>query len=228
MALNLNTRHYPDNMPHEDLHTEATLIFVTDPICSWCWGMLPELLLMMDALQGRIDFQLRCAGLQVGSQNPLSEAQINDLTRLWKQVAETTGQRFSFALPPDKEFIYHSEIPCRALQIARRLGDGNEPWEFFSDIQTAFYLHARNICNLDVLCELAAPYNISENELRDGIADEAIIDSTRREFDWCKSQATHALPSLLLDRGDGPKLVCGGFATAKYLIPDVKARLTTH
>lgn len=210
-----------------DRYLQGELLFVTDPICSWCWATLPELEQLMQAFDQRLSFILKCAGLQVGSQKPLTELHTRQLVELWQQVAETTGQKFAFELPADTAFIYHSELACRALQIAR-MHLGEEPWALFHDMQEAFYVHCRNLGDPDVLYELVASTGVSEADFHHAMTDEMVVQLTRDEFDWCEALGSQALPSIWLDLGDGPKLVCGGYATADYLIPEIRARLTTH
>ena len=206
---------------------EGKLIFMTDPICSWCWGMLPEILLLRDTLRGRLGFEIKCAGLQVGSQRPLTDEQSAHLITLWQQVAETTHQKFAFELPLDASFIYHSELACRVIQIARRYL-GAEPWDLFHDMQHAFYVDCRNLGDPDVLFDLLAPIGISIETFSEQLISDEIVNRTRDEFSWCESRGIQALPTLFLDLGDGPELIAGGYATAEILMPEIKARLTTH
>ena len=206
---------------------QGSLFFVTDPICSWCWGMLPEWRAIMEEFQGRLQFGLRCAGLQVGSMKPLGNDQRDQLIQLWHRVQATTGQKFAFTFPDDPSFIYHSEVPCRALQIARQELQA-EPWQLFHDMQEAFYLNGKNLGDLEVLVELIEPYGLDRSRFLDLVSDEAIIKATRDEFTWCKGQVTQVLPTVFIDLGQGPRLISGGYSTAEFLIPDIKARLTTH
>lgn len=208
-------------------HTQGTLIFMTDPICSWCWGTLPEIQKLQERFAGRLDFQLKCAGLQVGSRKPLTEQKSNELIALWQQVAETTGQSFAFKLPADATFIYHSELACRTLQIARTHLQ-TEPWQVFTAIQHAFYRQCLNISDPEILFGFLEPYGMSYEAFAQALISDAVVRSTRREFDWCSAQGISALPTLFLDLGDGPKLLCGGYATAEYLIGDISARLSSH
>jgi len=206
---------------------EGTLLFMTDPICSWCWGTLPEVLKLKSALGERLKFELLCAGLQVGSMKPLTEAHINDLVKLWRRVAETTGQEFAFSLPTDRTFIYHSELACRTLQISRKHLE-REPWEEFHAMQHAFYVECQNLGDLDVLYKLSGNTGLSRDEFDEAIRGEEITKLTRSEFDWCGERGTQALPTIFLDTGNGPALICGGYATADYLIPEITSRLKTH
>ncbi|MBT4163091.1 MAG: hypothetical protein HOC70_08055 [Gammaproteobacteria bacterium] len=188
---------------------------------------MPEIFKLKEIFGERLSFQLRCAGLQVGSLKPLTSEHIENLTTLWQSVAETTGQEFTFALPNDTNFIYHSELACRTLQIARQRFE-IEPWQIFHDMQRAFYVDSRNLGDLDVLYELFRGTDLTRSEFTDLINNENIISTTRNEFSWCKTIGIQALPTLFLDLGEGPKLIAGGYATADFLTPAILERLTTH
>lgn len=200
-----------------------TVTFVTDPLCSWCWGMLPQIEAVRSELSERTDFDLLMAGLQIGGTAGLSEFEGARLRRLWTKVAEATGQTFSGRLPDDPAFLYHSELACRAVE-AVRVKTGGPPWDYFHAIQTAFYIEARNPCSFAVLGELAEGI-CSADELETAIRSSEVRDATHAGFERAKSLGAHALPTVLLDAGEGPKLVCGGFATADYLAADLSSRL---
>ena len=200
---------------------------MTDPICSWCWGTLPAIFELMALYKERLDFKLKCAGLQVGARKSLSQAHIESLLKLWREVAEVTGQKFSFSLPEAANFVYHSELACRAVQLARQTLDA-EPWQIFHDMQQAFYVESRNLSDLQVLHELISATGISESDFMAAITGNEIVDITRDEFEWCEKIGISALPTVFLDLGEGARLVAGGYATAASLSHEISARLTTH
>ena len=210
-----------------DNRYEGTLIFMTDPICSWCWGTLPSIFELMALYQERLEFKLKCAGLQVGSLKPMNQSHKDNLLRLWREVAEVTGQRFSYSFPEADDFIYHSELACRAIQLARE-ELGQEPWKIFHDIQQAFYVDSRNISDLCVLHELVKTTGIKEPDFTAAIGHKDVVEKTRAEFAWCEKIGISALPTVFLDLGEGPRLVAGGYATAESLSQEISARLTTH
>lgn len=200
------------------------LLFVTDPLCSWCWAMLPEILSVRSQLSGWMDFELLMAGLQVGRRHPPKAADVKMLQDLWQNVAESTGQKFLGQMPADPDFIYHSEIACRAVEVMR-LFEGKSPWEFFEQLQQAFYLEARNINSVDELGKLAQPFGLHPAELGKMLQSEQVIENTRVAFDTAKKLGALALPVVLLDTGAGPKLVSGGYVTAEFLLPDLSSRM---
>ncbi len=206
---------YPPDQP--------TVLFVTDPLCSWCWGMLPQMNQARDALADVARFDLLLAGLQISGTAGLSEFEGARLRLLWQKVAAATGQTFAGRLPEDPAFLYHSELACRAVEAVRQM-TGTCPWSYFEAIQRTFYLDARNPCSFEVLGELAEA-TCTPAELERAIRSRVVREATHAGFELARTLGAHALPTVLLDTGDGPKLVCGGFATADYLIPDLSSRL---
>lgn len=200
------------------------LIYVTDPLCSWCWAMLPEILDVRSQLTGWVDFDLLMGGLQVGNRRPPTAADVKMLQQLWHKVAQSTGQKFLGRMPADPDFIYHSEIACRAVE-AMRLLQKQPPWGFFERLQQAFYLQARNINSVDELGALAEPFGIAPADLAKMLQSNEVIKNTRIAFASAKKLGALALPVVLLDTGKGPKLISGGYVTAEFLVPDLNSKM---
>ena len=206
---------------------QGTLIFMTDPICSWCWGTLPSIFELMTLYEERLEFKLKCAGLQVGAPEPLNQIQKENLLKLWREVEEVTGQTFSYSFPRTDKFIYHSELACRTVHLAREKL-GQEPWKIFHDIQQAFYVDSQDLSNIAVLHQIIKITGIKEADFMAAITDDDLVETTLAEFAWCKKVGISALPTVFLDLGEGPRLVAGGYATADSLEQEISARLTTH
>lgn len=204
-----------------DLPANTQLLFVTDPLCSWCWATLPEVMKVRDALGSRVSFDLIMGGLQVGEPDGLLGYDVKRLRKLWQEVRETTGQTFSGKIPDG--FIYHSELSCRAAEIARDLARGEPPFEFFYELQSAFYLQGLDINDPEILARLLA---IETAEVNRALQQPEVISRTREHFDYAKSLAATALPQLLIDVGEGFQLLCGGYVTEEFLLPDIMNRLS--
>jgi putative protein-disulfide isomerase len=186
--------------------------------------MLPDMEQLRVDMAEWLDFDLMMAGLQVGGPEPPNPYQAQQLKDMWHQVADTTGQTFSGELPDDPAFIYHSEVACRAIEVMRNHRQ-QPPWEYFHAVQSAFYLEACNINDPAELARLARPFDIKSDAMQEQLNSESIIQATRAHFERAKKVGANALPSILLDTGEGPKLVCGGWVTAEYLRPDLEARI---
>jgi putative protein-disulfide isomerase len=186
--------------------------------------MLPDMEQLRIEMAEWLDFDLMLAGLQVGGPESPTPNQAQMLKDMWRQVADTTGQTFSGELPDDPAFTYHSEVACRAVEIMRSHLQ-QPPWAYFHAVQSAFYLDACNINDVAELTRLAEPFDMKAGMMTELLNSESVIDTTRASFERAKKLGANALPSILLDTGEGPKLVCGGWVTAEYLRPDLEARV---
>ncbi len=195
------------------------LLFVTDPLCSWCWGTLPEILKAREDLSDAVNFNLIMGGLQIGPPEGLVEYDKKRLLKLWIEVAKTTGQTFSGRIPPN--FIYHSELTCRAVELARIRKEA-PPWDFFYNLQSAFYTDGQDINQVEFL---SASLGIELKEMITLLHSDDLINITRANFDLAKSLSANALPSVFLNAGEGLKLVSGGYITAEFLVPEIQQRL---
>ncbi|HKI74578.1 MAG TPA: hypothetical protein VJ998_08040 [Pseudomonadales bacterium] len=193
----------------------ANILFVTDPLCSWCWGTLPEVESTRATLEGEAEFDLIMAGLQVGGAQGLAEFNKQQLQALWQEVGSVTGQTLSGKIP--ENFIYHSEIACRAVEIARKQC-GGPPWKFFHALQAAFYLKGQDICDAAVLAPLLG---LSQVETAGLLRSAEYVDAARANILRAKDLSAIALPSIYLN----DRLVCGGYVTADQLVSDLRHRL---
>ncbi|MDH5738087.1 MAG: DsbA family protein [Gammaproteobacteria bacterium] len=200
------------------------ILFVTDPLCSWCWGTLPEVEKLRHKYEPDIEFNLLMAGLQIGSK-AMTQTNRQRLLSIWEDVTQTTGQRISGRLPDDPDFVYHSEIPCRVVKIFQ-LRKPQALWPFFNRLQQAFYLDAINITRIEELTRLAFEFEFPTGELTDQIHHPHIIEATREDFMTAKQMGALALPTLYMDSGKGMKLLAGGYTTASMLEEIIEARKT--
>lgn len=164
------------------------------------------------------------AGLQIGSTH-LREHDRQRLYEIWKQVVSTTGQSISGSLPDDEHFFYHSEIACRAVKIIQ-LRQPEISWSYFQAIQYAFYVDTQNITSIQVLDRLAIDCDYSGESLERDIHHPDIITATREDFSLAKQMGAHVLPTLLMDVGDGMRLLAGGYTTAELLYEVIEARIS--
>src|SRR3546814_9790859 len=98
------------------------LLYVMDPMCSWCWGCAP----VAQALGGEgqaagVELHLVVGGLRTGSGSALEPTTRRYILEHWQAVTQATGQTFKLegALPDG--FVYDTEPACRAVVTARGL-----------------------------------------------------------------------------------------------------------
>lgn len=198
------------------------VIVVTDPLCSWCWGMAPTLESAMAMLQDRVEFDLLLGGVNVDSTLPVGQYGMRLLTRIWQEVAATTGQQFSYRLP--EGFVYNSVRPCLAISAVRQ-ALGRAPFGYLHLLQQRLFLDAVDINAPSELVAAAASLGVSRAAVAAALDNPQAQMALQREFEGARRYGTQALPNVLIERHGRRRLLLGGYADASMLVETVLAAL---
>jgi putative protein-disulfide isomerase len=190
------------------------VVMVTDPMCSWCWGMATDFENARRKLKETVPFDLMLGGINVHGTQPIGDYGRRFLMRLWREVADTTGQEFGFELPD--EYVHNSVLPCLAVEAARDAGI-DAAFELLHKLQYRFFVQGRDITDADLLVEEAQTVGIAPDVLRERSADPAYLARVRFQFDNAKQFGTQALPSLLVEKDGALQLLAGGYVDAPML-----------
>lgn len=193
------------------------LVLVTDPMCSWCWGMWPEFRKLQQRFADRVGFELVLCGMQVGDAlEPPDDAARARLGEIWAEVARVSGQPIRGRLPEDPAFFYHSELPCRALGAAREL-TGAVPFDFLEQLHIAFYVEGVNITSPAQLAQQDSYVGLDRDAFMAAFRDDAVKQATRRQFAVGQRLCGGIMPSLVGVEDAAATLLSGGYATCDGL-----------
>ncbi len=196
------------------------VVFVTDPLCSWCWGMATDIDLVMERLAGRIDFDLLLGGINTDGTQPVGAYGRGRILSLWREVEATTGQPFGNKLP---EQYVHNSVPCCVAVEAVRRATGAPPFAYLRDLQARFCLHGEDVTDKALLREAAVGHGVAA-EVFDGLFDDrSVRESLAPQFARARSYGTQALPSVLVEEGGTTRLLAGGYASAEALLEMLEA-----
>ncbi|TBV00060.1 DsbA family protein [Stutzerimonas kirkiae] len=196
----------------------ARLIYVMDPMCSWCWGFEPVLQhLASQAERAGVGLQLVVGGLR-------RECEVMDpggrerTLGYWRSVRESTGQSFNFetGLPPG--LVYDTEPACRALVVARGM-DAGSAWPLARRLQQAFYQEGQDITRAQVLLELATRQGLCRETFASRFDGLEAREETQRDFAWAQNLGIAGFPTLLARRQGGYALLTNGYQSAEVLGP---------
>lgn len=191
------------------------LVFVTDPMCSWCWGMAREFTKAREMLKGRVSFELMLGGINPHGTQPIGDYGRRFLMRLWQEVQATTGQEFGYQLP--EEYIHNSTRTCVAIEAFRQISKV-PPFEFLESLQQLFFMDAKNVTDETVLFEAAHAFGVDPEEMSRVMQVPAILERVRFQFNNAQTFGTQALPHLLIEGEDGAlKLFGGGYMDAAMI-----------
>ncbi len=134
---------------------ERQLIYIHDPMCSWCWGFRPTFERLCAALPAGIGVTRLLGGLAADSDQPMPQEMRQRLQETWQRIQQRIpGTQFNFDFWRDCRPRRSTWPACRAVIAARTLSARLED-PMVRAIQHAYYLQARNPSDDDTLCALA-------------------------------------------------------------------------
>jgi putative protein-disulfide isomerase len=196
----------------------ARLLYVMDPMCSWCWGFAPvlESLAEQAAAEG-VGLQLVLGGLRRDGVAIDAAARVRYLG-YWQAVNASTGQLFNFDAGLPEGLIYDTEPACRALVTARSLAP-ELVWPLAQLIQQAFYTQGVDVTRASVLVELAERAGIPRIVFAEAFDSAAQRDATAADFSWTQDLGIAGFPTLLAERNGQLALLTNGYQPLEVLQP---------
>jgi putative protein-disulfide isomerase len=132
------------------------LIYVGDPMCSWCYGFGKEMT-ELKAMHPELGLEIVVGGLRAGGTELLTDAGKQFRLTHWARVEAASGLPFNReAFMALDNFVYDTEPVCRAVVTARRIAPAADLLAVFRALQNGFYAQGRNTTDGKVLSELGA------------------------------------------------------------------------
>lgn len=183
------------------------LIFVGDPMCSWCYGFVKELSALAEHYP-ELPIEILVGGVRAGATDVLDDNGKQFRLGHWARVEENSGLPFNRkAFLALENFVYDTEPICRAVVTARRLVPQANQLKVFRALQRAFYVAGLDTTNGMVLAE-AAVAELAEQGYAFDVATfhaewshPATISATLAEFAQVRAMGIRSFPALLLETG---------------------------
>ncbi|MFZ4805721.1 MAG: DsbA family protein [Hyphomicrobiaceae bacterium] len=194
------------------------LLYVADPMCSWCYGFSPVIGAVAAHFGDRLPIRLLMGGLRAGNTQAMREQDREYIRNAWTRVGAATGQPFDFAFFDRETFTYDTEPACRAVVVARTL---NTPKAlgYMAAVQRGFYGANRDTTNAEVLVDIAAEEGFDRPAFVEAIVSPDIKNATFRDFLVAQQAGIQGFPALLASRGgDEYALVTNGYRPLDGLI----------
>jgi putative protein-disulfide isomerase len=199
------------------------LIYVADPMCSWCYGFGKELTALTEA-HPELPLQIVVGGVRAGDSVVMSEEMKQFRLGHWARVESASGLTFNRdAFMALENFVYDTEPVCRAVVTARTLAPGMAILPVFRRVQEAFYLQGRDTTNGEVLAEVATQamtsqgYPTHKDTFLAIWQDQVTIAETRQDFIKARNWGVSSFPALLLEVNGQLHSVASGYTSAREL-----------
>jgi putative protein-disulfide isomerase len=211
----------PDHHVHSEHYGfRMQLIFIGDPMCSWCYGFGKELseLLIEEA---DLSLQIVVGGVRAGSTEVLDEAGKRFRLSHWARVEAASGLPFNrAAFMARQRFVYDTAPICRSVVTARIIAPAAPLLDVFRALQRAFYVDGLDTTDAHVLARTTADsltalgYTTSTTTVLEYFLAKETIAQTGEDFAKAKLWGVHSFPALLLQRNGKLHSVAPGYMSA--------------
>lgn len=181
------------------------LIFAGDPMCSWCYGFVPELKALAER-HAVLPLTIMVGGVRAGATDVLDDTGKQFRLAHWDRVEEKSGLPFNReAFLARENFVYNTEPACRAVVTARRLAPQANQLLVFEALQRAFYVGGRDTTDGAELAMVAVGAlrqqgeAVTVDQFHDTWKERATIAATAAEFAQVRALGVSSFPQLMLE-----------------------------
>lgn len=209
LLLSINTSFVEDR-------SENTLIYIGDPMCSWCYGFAPEILEVKEKLPSNVGFELVVGGLRPYGTETMGELK-GFLTHHWEDVSKRSGQPFNYDILDQSEWLYDTEPACRAVMTMERLLPQKE-MEYFKAIQKGFYYHNYDPIKTETYAAQAETFGVKKDEFARLFESDEMKRATASDFQRARQMGANSFPSVVLKKGDEYILLAKGYGKSSAIL----------
>lgn len=174
------------------------LIYVHDPMCSWCWGFRPNFENLCKQLPAGLSVNRLLGGLAPDNDQPMPAELQSKLQDTWRRIqTRIPDTRFNFDFWRDCHPRRSTWPACRAVVVARQ-SDPSLESPMIEAIQRAYYLEARNPSDTDTLAALAGQLGLNAVDFAIRLDAAETHDILEQEITQARRMGADSFPSLRL------------------------------
>lgn len=193
------------------------IIYIGDPMCSWCWGISPELnALKRYAADQSVPFSLIMGGLRPGEGQPWDSEFKDYLKHHWEEVSKRSGQPFGHELFDQDDFQYDTEPACRATVTARTIAP-EKALTFYELVQHYFYVQSQDPKEVSFYKPICDQLSINFSSFSELFGSEEMKEATAQDFALSRQWGVRAFPSVVYRKDDKLYLIAQGYAKYEEL-----------
>jgi putative protein-disulfide isomerase len=209
--------------------TEKSLVYVGDPMCSWCYGFGVPLHQLLEQLPG-VPLAVVLGGLRAFNQEVMPETLKSTLHHHWREVTKRSGKPFGTGQFDREGFIYDTEPACRAV-VTIRAHAAEHTLAMYHAIQHAFYAIGRDITQTSVLADvwqelvdskILGNVEFSSRGFIEAFESDSIKTQTRNDFAMVQQWGIRGFPALIAVVNGEAQLVSNGYMEADEMLQRVQ------
>lgn len=184
--------------------TQATLHYIHDPLCGWCYAAQPLVSAAVAQLEGRLGLQLHGGGL-FAEPHVLDEGLARHIVQADQRIARYSGQSFGKpyleGLLAEQGTVLYSLPPIAAVLAAAAI-DAASAYPMLVAIQNAHYQRGLRVTEPTVLAELAEETGLDGARFAQAFAEaegQQLIEHVQGSRRLLESIGGQGFPAMLLE-----------------------------
>lgn len=203
---------------------QMSIVFVADPMCSWCYGFAKELDEARH-IRPQINVDIKVAGLWAGNRQVLTEEQKQFRLMHWEKVEKASGVKFNKpAFIARKNFYYDTENISKAFVAGKYIYSDVDQLSLLRALQKSFYIDGDDTTDTNSLAKTLTieinkqGYNVDFDFALNLIESDSISRLTLEEFRYARAFNFSSVPKLLHTNKSEFKVLLDGFAKAEVIV----------
>jgi len=193
--------------------TDEEIIYIGDPMCSWCWGISPQLnALQRYAQQAGIPFRIVMGGLRPGGGDEWNSTFKDFLKHHWEEIHQRCGQPFGYELFDLENFNYDTEPACRAIVTARSMAP-DKVLRFYELVQHSFYVESNDPKLVEFYKPICEELEINYSKFSQEFSSQEMKEATRQDFTQSRQWGVSGFPSVIYRKNDQLHSIANGYST---------------
>ncbi len=180
--------------------TKPNIVYVYDPLCSWCYTFDPVMDQLHDKYKGHVDFSVVSGGMIIGSRKKPVSFMEEYILAGYKDMENLTGIKFGdayLALVKQGTDLLDSEKPSNAV-VAYNALHSDRILEFVHELQSAYFLYGNSLNQDSTYLKMAQKFQLDGLSFLGQMKSDSIQKSTQDNFKKVEDSGISAFPTLLL------------------------------
>jgi len=192
--------------------TKPQLIYVGDPMCSWCYGMSEELSQTVSFFDDKVELQMIMGGLRAGGGEEWNSKFKDFLKHHWEDVSKRSGQPFKYDLLKRENFDYDTEPACRAVVAIEEM-DKSKSLPFFKAVQKGFYYDNEDPKSKTFYKSIVGELGLDYDRFCELFDSQEVKNNTQNHFRNAGQLGVRSFPTVLLQKNGQLYMIASGYDT---------------
>lgn len=197
------------------------LIYVHDPMCSWCFGFSKVYQQLTEQLPGNVALIRLLGGLAPDTDEIMPESTRQMVQQNWRRIEQhIPGVEFNYDFWTKCQPRRATYPACRAVIAAREQGNEYDI-SMTRQIQQAYYRQARNPSDNETLIELAGELGLDQERFSVQLVAEHTQQRLLDEIANTRAIGVSGFPSLVLQNDDGLQSVLVNYTDVNAVLEQI-------